>query len=484
VARRGWATQADTNNWVIATPPGRAIDGNRDGNHEAGSVAMTYRVSDAWWEVDLGGVYDIDHITLWNRTDCCSDRLHDYYVFVSDEPFEVKDIENTLTQVGVMAIFQSAAAGRSVEVPVERSGRYVRVQLAYVDAVLQLAEVEVMVGSASLSLEASISGDPADSAPGPVIQAGSPIPMSFEVTNTGADDLWSIWVNAPGFGTAACPQRNVAPGATVTCTLSTTASPGSFSSTARVVGYDSAGNEVEAYDPIHVFVPSSAGAAVRLDVLVDGLNGDVSAGPRIASGEIMTFTYLVSNEGATALTGVAVRDTAHGAISCPRTTVAPGQTMVCVLREMATVRVTFLDATVTARSGTRSLTDTERLYYHVRPEGREDDLILDVTIDGVSASTAPGPVFEVGRTVRVRYVLTNNSNAVAMWSAEVIDPRVPANRMSCLGGPTLANFQSMICTATMVIQAGNWSNVVVGHAWSSNGPRIDASDRVYYTGIL
>ena len=44
--------------------------------------------------------------------------------------------------------------------------------------------------------------------------------------------------------------------------------------------------------------------------------------------------------------------------------------------------------------------------------------------------------------------------------------------------------QSMICTATITIEDGQWSNLVVAHTWSTNGPRIDASDRVYYTGIL
>jgi hypothetical protein len=97
---------------------------------------MTYRVSDAWWEVDLGEVYDIDHITLWNRTDCCTDRLREFYVFVSDVPFDVKDIKNTLTQDGVTSIYEPGTAGRRIDIPVERSGRYVRIQLSYDDAVL------------------------------------------------------------------------------------------------------------------------------------------------------------------------------------------------------------------------------------------------------------------------------------------------------------------------------------------------------------
>jgi hypothetical protein len=47
----------------------------------------------------------------------------------------------------------------------------------------------------------------------------------------------------------------------------------------------------------------------------------------------------------------------------------------------------------------------------------------------------------------------------------------------------LGHYQSMVCTATIVIQEGQQSNLVVGHAWSNNGPRLDASDRVNYVGV-
>jgi hypothetical protein len=270
----------------------------------------------------------------------------------------------------------------------------------------------------------------------------------------------------------------------VTCTLEPRALPGLFSSVARAVAYDVAGAEVESSDPLYVFVPASDGAAVHLDVLVDGLNGDRYAGPRIEEGEIMTFSYLVSNEGSVPLTDVSIVDTAHGAISCPRSDVDPGETLVCTLRETARLIRTEFDTTVTARAGGQTVTDTERLYYHVKPFGREDELLLEVTIDGLDADRAPGPTLEAGSTARIRYVLTNNARQATMWSAEILDPRVPAGQMSCSGGPTLGHYQSMICTATIVVEAGQWSNLVVGHAWSNNGPRLDASDRIHYYGIL
>jgi hypothetical protein len=127
--------------------------------------------------------------------------------------------------------------------------------------------------------------------------------------------------------------------------------------------------------------------------------------------------------------------------------------------------------------------DNERLYYHVKPYGREDQIILEVSINGVDADSVPGPNLRVGETAVIRYVLSNRANTATVWSAEILDPWVPIGQLSCSGGPMLGHYQSMVCTATIVIQEGQQSNLVVGHAWSNNGPRLDASDRVNYVGV-
>ena len=69
--------------------PDRAVDGNIDGAFFANSVTHTAEDGSAepWWQVDLGSDVPIHEIAVWNRTDCCSDRLSDYYVLASDHPF-------------------------------------------------------------------------------------------------------------------------------------------------------------------------------------------------------------------------------------------------------------------------------------------------------------------------------------------------------------------------------------------------------------
>jgi hypothetical protein len=39
----------------------------------------------AWWQVDLGGKKKINQIIIYNRTDCCANRLSNYQVSISDK---------------------------------------------------------------------------------------------------------------------------------------------------------------------------------------------------------------------------------------------------------------------------------------------------------------------------------------------------------------------------------------------------------------
>jgi len=133
------ATQSSTD-W--SAPPERAVDGNTDGNFWNGSVTHTQVQSQAWWHVDLGSVQSIGRIDLWNRTDCCGSALSNFYVFVSDQPFTSTDVTTTLNQSGVWNYYNSGQAGTLTSIPVNRTGRYIRVQLAGVER-LSLAEVQV-----------------------------------------------------------------------------------------------------------------------------------------------------------------------------------------------------------------------------------------------------------------------------------------------------------------------------------------------------
>ncbi len=135
------ATQSGTQFNAAAS---RAVDGNTNGNFwGTPTSSLTNWVSNAWWELDLGAVADIESINLWNRTDCCEDLFSNYYVFVSDIPFSSSNLNTTLNQNGVSNFLQNGTAQRPTSININRSGRYIRVQLNGT-SYLAISEVEVI----------------------------------------------------------------------------------------------------------------------------------------------------------------------------------------------------------------------------------------------------------------------------------------------------------------------------------------------------
>lgn len=122
-----------------------AVDGNTDGNFGSTSTTHTALESEASWTVDMGEVVDITSINIYNRTDCCSNRLQNYHVFVSDNPFTGTSVAESQSQLGVTEFFEATEAGSPTTITPGSAltGRYVRVQLAGTNP-LSLAEVEVL----------------------------------------------------------------------------------------------------------------------------------------------------------------------------------------------------------------------------------------------------------------------------------------------------------------------------------------------------
>jgi uncharacterized repeat protein (TIGR01451 family) len=115
-------------------PAGRAVDGDVNGEFAKGSVSHTGYAAKppgtAYWQVDLGGVQWIGAVLAWNRTDaCCTNRLKDFYVFISDVPFATANVDTLKNDANIWKRFVPGEAGRPTIIPVDHDGRYVRVQL-------------------------------------------------------------------------------------------------------------------------------------------------------------------------------------------------------------------------------------------------------------------------------------------------------------------------------------------------------------------
>ena len=124
-----------------------AVDGNHNGDYAAGSVFHTQPEKSPWFEVDLGQPETLSVVRIWNRTDCCQDRLSDYWVLLSEQPFPQGSTPATLEQNPRIWRKHVLAVGNPVAIiPMGGArGRYLRVQAesSTSDRILHFAEIEV-----------------------------------------------------------------------------------------------------------------------------------------------------------------------------------------------------------------------------------------------------------------------------------------------------------------------------------------------------
>ena len=135
-----------------------AVDGDPAGvglPWNNGLFSQTYNDRHSWWEVDLGDLYEIDHINYMGRTDCCQDRLRNAYVMASPTPFTSDDLTTNLAKSDVYSVFVENEPDPWNTVQMEKfTARYVRIQLQDRNY-LSFAEVQVMGCPNPVSAEAS-----------------------------------------------------------------------------------------------------------------------------------------------------------------------------------------------------------------------------------------------------------------------------------------------------------------------------------------
>jgi len=141
------AAQSSTVLGGVAT---RAVDGNTSGSYYSQDSVTHTDITPAqpWWQVDLGASKRIDRVVLWNRTDCCGDRLRNFVVLVSPTDMTGRTLAQLLADPTVTRreVGATAVINPSMAIPVDAVGRYVRVQLT-AQQYLSLAEVQVFGGA-------------------------------------------------------------------------------------------------------------------------------------------------------------------------------------------------------------------------------------------------------------------------------------------------------------------------------------------------
>ncbi len=190
---------------------------------------------------------------------------------------------------------------------------------------------------ASISIKKYTNGEDADAAPGPYIKAGDPVHWTYEVKNTGGVNLANVHVTDNRGVAVSCPKTSLQPGEAMTCAGNGTATAGQYENIGIVSGHPPTGNDVTASDPSHYFgcvIESPCG--IKIKKYTNGADADAAPGPTIPVGGAVHWTYVVTNPGQVALNNVHVTDNRGVAVSCPKTSLQPGEAMTCTGNGTAT----------------------------------------------------------------------------------------------------------------------------------------------------
>ena len=143
--------------------PAAAHDNNFNSDFFKGSVTLTRTDPQAWWQMTLGSKKFIDNVTVYNRQDCCKDKLSNFYILLSKEIFssarlqvpialqhycelhfliDGHSLQVVLAEPRVLKYHFMYVVGISTAFVVKRNAVYVRVQLAGTN---QLSLTEVVV---------------------------------------------------------------------------------------------------------------------------------------------------------------------------------------------------------------------------------------------------------------------------------------------------------------------------------------------------
>ncbi len=207
-------------------------------------------------------------------------------------------------------------------------------------------------------------------------------------------------------------------------------------------------------------------------------DADAPAGPLIAVGDPVTWTYDVTNTGDVTLTDITVVDDKIGAVpGSPIAAIAPGEVVTLTATETAVPGPYANSVTVAGDPGTGTfVSDSDPSHYF----GVEAAISIEKATNGFDADAPPGPPLLVGSTVTWRYFVTNNGNV------DLDDVSVSDDVIGPIACPqtTLAAGESMTCTAvTGVVLPGPYANVATVTGRTPLDDVVSDSNPSHYFGL-
>jgi hypothetical protein len=182
-----------------------------------------------------------------------------------------------------------------------------------------------------IAIEKRVNGQDADVPTGPKLLKGSAVSWTYVVTNIGDTPLTGVAVTDDQGVGVSCPKTVLQPAESMTCTAGGTAVSGQYCNVGTASGTANGGS-VQASDPACYF---GFWPDIRIEKLTNGEDADLPPGPTINVGAQVLWTYVVTNTGDVPLFQVQVTDNRGVAVSCPKTVLAPAESMTCTASKKA-----------------------------------------------------------------------------------------------------------------------------------------------------
>ena len=260
--------------------------------------------------------------------------------------------------------------------------------------------------------------------------AGNTIPYSYLVTNTGTTTESGVGVTDSLIATVNCPDSSLAPGASETCTGSYTVTQvdvdnGSVTNTATANATNPYANAISSNSSSVTVEASQATSTLSL------AKSTTSTGYGSA-GEIIPYTYLVTNTGTTTESGVGVSDNKVASVSCPDPTLAPAASETCT--GSYTVTQADVDRGYVTNTATASATNPQSVTITSGPSSVTVDATQATSSLSLSKSTTSDGYGTAGTVLNYSYLVTNSGtttlSAVGVTDNLVSDVNCPDSSLA------------------------------------------------------
>ena len=367
-----------------------------------------------------------------------------------------------------------------------------------------------------VDIEKATNTQDADEPTGPYVTVGGVVRWTYVVTNTGNVPLTDVTVtddvedaasiDCAGTGSNVVPGP-LAPGASVTCVATGTATAGQYRNLGAVTatgpqatdvdGNPVDGEEVSDEDLSHYF---GAQPAIDIEKATNTHDADEPVGPLVSHNGGVVWTYVVTNTGNVTLSDVEVTDDVEAAssITCEGADgnvideLEPGESVECTATGTGIVgqyanlgTATGLAPATTDENGDdvprERVTDDDWSHYF----GVDAAVDIEKAVNGQDADEPTGPLVAVGGAVQWTYVVTNTGNH-DLTDVTVTDDMVDSSEIDCDGtdsnvipGP-LAPGASFTCVADGIAVAGQYVNTGTVVA---TGPEVTDVDGTRVPGV-